>query len=84
MVGNSSLKAEGDLFPDFSRLVPNRKESGRAFSVLVESRGVGTQGVAVEFDEAAWSKARQHPSFEEDYRLSVARLLVEIAAKLHA
>ena len=83
MIGPTSNPVQGDLFPDFSQLVPNRWEEGRAFRLLVESRGVGVQGAALEFDAAAWEAARQRPGFDDDYRLSVAKLLLQIAVKLH-
>jgi hypothetical protein len=75
---------QGNLFPDFSKLAYNETQAGRAFSVLIESCGAGTQKQTVAFDAAAWEAARREPTFDDDYRLSVARLLVQIAVKLYS
>lgn len=67
-----------DLFPDFSQLRYNHKAEGGAFDVLVESCGVGVQRKSITFKPEGWAKCVASPHFEESYRLSMAKLLLEL------
>lgn len=68
----------GNLFPDFSQLAYNRKAEGCAFDVLIESRGIGVQRKAITFKPEAWAACAGSPHFDECYRLSMAKLLLEL------
>ena len=68
----------GNLFPDFSRLSYNRNAEGHAFDVLVESCGVSVQRKTVTFKPDAWAPCVASPHFDECYRLSVAKLLLDL------
>lgn len=67
----------GNLFPDFALLEYNHKAIGYAFDVLIESNGASVQSKTVTFKPEAWAKCVASPHFDECYRLSVARLLLE-------
>lgn len=60
----------GELFPDLSRLNFNRATDGKAFSVFVESIGVGVQRRELHV------KREECPSFDGCYRLSLAKSLL--------
>ena len=68
----------GNLFPDFSELTHNRVAHGCAFDVLVESHGIGVQRKTITFKPEAWNACAHSPQFEECYRLSMAKLLLEM------
>ncbi len=68
----------GNLFPDFSQLTRNRVAHGSAFDVLVESQGFGVQRKTITFKPEAWDACVHSPQFEECYRLSMAKLLLEM------
>ena len=67
-----------DLFPDFSQLRYNQRAEGQAFDVLVESYGVSVQRKQIIFKPEGWVKCAASPNFDECYRLSVAKLLLEL------
>jgi hypothetical protein len=46
--------------------------------VLVESCGVGVQRKQIFFKPEGWAKCAASPNFDECYRLSVAKLLLEL------
>jgi len=66
----------GAMFPDLSRLNFNRATEGKAFSVFVESIGVGVQRRELHVKQAEWDKCEECPSFDGCYRLSVAKSLL--------
>jgi hypothetical protein len=68
----------GHLSPDFSKLDYNHKAAGRAFDVLIESAGASVQRKTVTFKPEAWTKCAASPRFDECYRLSIAKLLLEL------
>lgn len=69
----------GELFPDFVRLVLNVVNRGRAFGVLIESCGIGTQRKEVVIDEAAWKTCQECPDFDRCLQVSVAKLALQQA-----
>jgi hypothetical protein len=71
--------AAGDLFPDLLNLAPNRENRGRIATVVMESHGIGKAKPVIRIDRAAWLKCSAHPSFNSNYRLSMALLNLQQA-----
>ena len=67
----------GRLFPDFSQLTYNRTAEGCAFDARVESCGVSVQRKALTFKPQRWGVCASPGVFDECYRLSLAKLLLE-------
>lgn len=67
------------LFPDLSTLRYNQTAKGGGFDVRVESSGIGVQRRVIGFHPEAWAKFVASPQFEESYKLSMARLLLQQA-----
>lgn len=74
----------GNLFPDFSKLEHNRRAEGQAFDVLIESCGVGVQRKTIVFKANGWAQCASAPGFDECYRLSIAKLLLELKLDRYA
>jgi len=68
----------GALFPDLDRIEFNRPLKGKAFTVLVESAGVGVRARRVEVDRKACLRC---PSYPACYDLCTARLLLGSALR---
>jgi hypothetical protein len=66
----------GGIFPDLSALSYNRPTNGKAFSVFVESVGLGAQRRELHLKQEEWEKCEECPSFDGCYRLSAARSLL--------
>lgn len=66
----------GRIFPDLSRVLFNRPLEGRAFTVLVESSGMGISGRTLSVNREGWQRCTACPSYHACYDLSVATLLL--------
>jgi len=75
-VGGARL---GELFPDFPHLIPNVLNRGRAFGVLIESHGIGTQHKEIVRYEAAWKKCLECHEFDRCLQVSLASLTLQKA-----
>ncbi|OGS38533.1 MAG: hypothetical protein A2506_09835 [Elusimicrobia bacterium RIFOXYD12_FULL_66_9] len=64
------------MFPDLERLEYNRPARGKAFQVLVESKGIGVSRRAVGVDREQWDRCVVCPGHRDCYELSLARLLL--------
>ena len=64
----------GNMFPDFAQERLNERNRGKAFSVIVESVGIGIQKRAVTTDLEEWEDCLQCPDYRTCYDLSMAKL----------
>ena len=71
----------GSMFPDLERLEYNRPAQGKAFRVLVESKGIGVSRRSVEVDREQWDRCVACPCHRDCYDLSLARLLLAQAVQ---
>jgi hypothetical protein len=69
----------GGMAPDFERLRYNRPAEGKAFRVLVESVGVGTQRRELTFKPEGWAGCVECPDYRTCYDLSMAKLALSSA-----
>lgn len=65
----------GDMFPDLDRLKHNRPLQGKAFTVLVESKGMGISGRTVTVNPDQWTKCVACEHYRDCYDLSMGKLL---------
>ena len=66
----------GRMFPDLDRLDSNQPLAGAAFTVLVESQGIGISGRSVPVDRAKWRQCVACERYRDCYDLSMAQLLL--------
>jgi hypothetical protein len=66
----------GGMFPDLDRLENNGSLQGKAFTVLVESRGIGVSGRTVTANPDQWKKCVACEHYRECYDLSMGKLLL--------
>jgi len=71
----------GAMFPHLDRIEFNRPLKGKAFTVAVESAGVGVRARRVEVDREAWEDCLRCPSYDACYHLCTARLLLGSALR---
>ncbi len=69
--------AAGDLFPDLLHLETNRMNRGRLFAAKIDSCGIGIQGRELVVDADAWRSCAQHPSFEQSFKVSMAKVAMQ-------
>ena len=72
----------GEMFPDLDTLVRNREAAGRAFTVWLESRGIGVSARRVKVNRAGWEQCRACGNYRDCYDLGMAKLALGTA--LHA
>jgi hypothetical protein len=65
----------GDMFPDVDRLENNCPLQGQAFTVLVESKGIGVSGRAITVNSDRWKMCVACERYRDCYDLSMAKLL---------
>jgi hypothetical protein len=65
----------GDMFPDPDRLEHNCPLQGKAFGVLVESKGIGVSGRAITVNPDQWKKCVACGHYRDCYDLSMGKLL---------
>jgi len=66
----------GNMFPDLDRLEHNCPLQGKAFSVLVESKGIGVSGRTVTVNPDQWKKCVACERYRDCYDLSMGKLLL--------
>ena len=64
----------GKMLPDFAQEHLNERNHGKAFSVLVESGGIGVQGRTLIAKPDEWEDCLQCPDYRTCYDLSMAKL----------
>ncbi len=67
------------MFPDLTRLEHNRLCSGKAFTVLARSQGIGVQSRSLTVDDSGWDACQECPDFRSCYDLSRALLSLRSA-----
>ncbi len=65
----------GNMFPDLDRLENNCPLQGHAFTVLVESMGMGVSGRAITVNADRWKTCVACEHYRDCYDLSMAKLL---------
>lgn len=65
----------GDMFPDLDRLERNCPLQGKAFAVLVQSKGIGVSGRTVTVNADQWRTCVACEHYRDCYDLSMAKLL---------
>lgn len=66
----------GNLFPDPSHRELNQPLEGRAFTVLLESRGIGAPQRTVRLKPQEWAECVRCERYHDCYELSMAKLLL--------
>jgi hypothetical protein len=64
----------GAMFPDLSKLTVNTVCKGKAFTVQVNSIGIGVQSREIHMDEQGWKDCIECPHYHSCYDLSMAKL----------
>jgi hypothetical protein len=62
------------MLPDFAHEHLNERNHGKAFSVLVESSGIGVQGRTLATKTDEWEDCLKCPDYRTCYDLSMAKL----------
>jgi hypothetical protein len=73
---NAFSDCYGAMFPDFTRLEPNKPVEGMAFSGLVTSYGIGAQHRKLEVKGDGWKRCVACLDYRTCYDLSLAKLLM--------
>ena len=71
----------GGMFPSVLPLGTNRSVAGKVFSYRVNMPGVAVTSRTMDLDREAWHECVQCAFFEDCYRLSTGRLLLECALR---
>ncbi len=69
----------GTMFPDLDRVELNKPSSGKAFDVLVESRGIGVSSCQVTVRPEGWDECTACGNYRDCYDLSMAKLALTTA-----
>jgi len=69
----------GGMVPDFEHLRYNRPTEGKAFQVLVQKIGLGTQRRDLVFKPEAWEECAACPDYPTCYDLSMGKLALHMA-----
>jgi hypothetical protein len=76
-----TLSCYGGLFPETLVKAPNQDVKGRVFGYRLDHHGVVESGLTVTTDRDAWHACTTCPELDGRYRLSVGRMLMEIAVR---
>jgi hypothetical protein len=71
----------GTMFPDLSRIEFNTPHEGKAFTVLVESSGMGITDRHSSVIMKEWDACTDCPAYDRCYDLCVAKTLLHLAAQ---
>jgi hypothetical protein len=63
------------MFPDLDRLQHNHPLQGKAFAVLVESKGIGVSGRTITVNPDQWTNCVACEHYRDCYDLSMGKLL---------
>jgi hypothetical protein len=74
----------GAMFPNLSMLKVNTRCKGKAFSVQVNSVGIGVQSRELRVDEGGWDECVECPHYRSCYDLSMAKLALGHALLAHS
>ena len=65
------------MFPDVSRLQFNKPNEGKVAMIEIESHGIGTQKRGLSIDRLQWDACLKCEHFEDCYKLSIAKLIMQ-------
>lgn len=71
----------GTMFPDLSKVTFNTPHEGKAFTLLVESSGMGITNHHSSAKMEQWDACTDCPAYDRCYDLCVAKLLLHMAAQ---
>lgn len=71
----------GELFPSMAAIARDRDIRGKVFGYRVKQTGVIPGDLALTADAGAWDECTSCAYFDSCYRFSVAKLLMELAAR---
>lgn len=67
----------GCLFPDVSKLEYNRPNQAKVATINIESHGIGIQKRGLAIDQQRWEECLQCGRFDDCYKLSIAKLMMQ-------
>ena len=67
----------GALFPDLSNLIYNTPNRAKVATIEIESHGIGIQKRGLSIDRTQWDACLQCEHFEDCYKLSIAKLIMQ-------
>ncbi len=67
----------GAMFPDVSSLQVNKPNQAKVATILVESIGIGVQSRNLSIDRRQWETCLTCGRFEDCYKLSIAKLMMQ-------
>lgn len=65
------------MFPDVSKLRFNKPNRGRVATIEIESHGIGIQNRGLSIDQQQWEACLQCERFDDCYKLSLAKLMMQ-------
>jgi hypothetical protein len=71
----------GTMFPSIREGQPNVTHKGKVFSFRIEKTGTFVESRKTETDVKQWEECAHCPDFDSCYRLSSAKLAMEMAVK---
>lgn len=69
------------MFPDLSKIEFNTPHEGKAFTVLVESSGMGITDHHSSVKMKEWEDCTDCPAYDSCYKLCVAKMLLHVAVQ---
>jgi len=69
------------MFPDLSKIEFNTPREGKAFTILVESSGMGITDHQSSVNMKEWDNCTDCPAYDRCYDLCVAKMLLHLAAQ---
>ena len=69
----------GAMFPDVSKLRIDKPNRSKVATIEIESQGIGIQRRQLSFDEQQWKECVGCKRFDDCYKLSIAKLLMQQA-----
>lgn len=78
---NSHADCYGNLFPSVETIAHGQEVKGKAFGYLVEQPGVVSTFRSAMVDPGSWDECTGCAEFDACYRLSVGKLLMEMATR---
>ncbi len=76
---NTRKHCYGTMFPDLDRMDVNKPLAGKAFDVLVESRGIGVSSRQMTVRPDGWDECTTCENYRDCYDLSMAKLALTMA-----
>jgi hypothetical protein len=74
-----TMECYGKMFPPVTQPGHNTTVKAKVLGYTIEHPGIMTTGTSICADQAAWRGCQACPEYESCYRLSLGKLLLEIA-----